>query len=184
MALKPIKGVVAIPPSEASVAGRLSGNKELIGEQLDAFREAGWRFILTADAATLAEDPTAARFHEVEIPDNAQETTSPTSQESLHPRTVYRDSAGQVVIEGAAIVVKFLESLDSKRVQSLLDKHGVSIKRRLGFVPNGFQVTPTASDSRVNLLDIATRLGQEDDVEYAEPATVEVMKKRHEGAAR
>lgn len=178
MALKPIKGVMAIPPSEADLAGKLSGNKELAGDQLDAFRDAGWHFIATADFEPPSGEAGSVQFREIDTTAADAGMQPEAGQKEAHPRRVYQDGAGHVVIEGAAIVAKFEPSTNSAQVQELLDSYDLEVKRNLGFVPNGFQVVPKYPG--VDLLDIATRLENESGVEYAEPATIEIMQNRSE----
>lgn len=178
MALKPIKGILAIPPSETEDLSVLSECKELAGDQLDDFRKAGWRFIATPDFSEQGADPVVAGFSEVETPQPMHGAQRATENGPVHPRHVYRDSAGHVVIEGAAMVVKFKQSVESDRARALLGDRGLRIKRPLGFVKNGFQVVPGDSDSDVDLLELAADLEQENDVEYAEPATIEHIGQR------
>ena len=76
------------------------------------------------------------------------------------------------------MVVKFRKSVEAERARALLSDRGLRIKRPIGFVKNGFQVVPGEPDADVDLLNVASDLEQENDVEYAEPATIELIGQR------
>ena len=179
MTLKPIKGVFAISPSQVEFAEEVvANNLELTGEELDTFRESGWRFIATVDPASLAQDPDAARIEPVSADEDKMPAPAAKLQKPTHCRSVYRDSAGHVVIEGGSLVVKFRPSVAISSIESVLDTCGLRIKRRLGFVENGYEVQPVELDPGTDLLELSNHLTRLGDVEYAEPATIEAIVER------
>ncbi len=175
--LEQLKGVAAIPPGSAERGTK--GGPELISKDLETFRKAGWRFVKTDEYDP--DDPELALAHLTEVPREAEQPAqieeSLSAPQAPNLRRVYRNAAGQLVIEGSSIVAKFQPSVPHPRVVELLDAYGLEVQSRLGFVKNGFQVRLKQSNEQ-DLVEIADRLDEEPDIDYAEPVTIERIETR------
>lgn len=177
MVLKRIKGVLAIPPQSSRAAPGVAGSRELAGDQLEAFRKSGWRFVATDEFDTAEGKAGADGFQEL-APEHGSSAAAHAGDLPARPRRVYRNPDGRVVIEGASMVVKFQPDTKWDQVVTLLEAHGLEIRSELGFVRNGYRVGPRDADSDADLLEAAERLQAEEPVEYAEPSRVESFESR------
>jgi hypothetical protein len=110
-----------------------------------AFEKAGWTFVKAAQA-----DPTEA------------------------DHSVVVDGDGHLKILGNALNVKFDPSLPRAIIEDILSRHGLSIRRDMGFAPNLFLVGAREGD----IMSKVDSLNALNNVEYAEPVLIEPMKSR------
>ena len=161
--IKRIKGLAASPPSRDFVepAAATEGAAEPLlhslvkgsgRTDLRAFRRAGWHFVVGADAVSGGE-----------------------------LRRVYRDRGGRLLIEGRRLTVRFAAEVSEARIKEVLGNHGLSVKRRLGFAPNLFEVA-CAEDAEPfdDIVELARGVAGHREVVYAEPALIEALQGRGE----
>ncbi len=181
-----VDGLAAVPPSSAKSLP--NDVREVVDAELATFREAGWRFVATPDRTGTDTPPTASPAlpaANADAPEPSRRRGSPRPPDAASDdiaaiplRAVYRDAAGNLVIDGASIAVKFSPALDAAHVDAFLATNGLQIRRRLGFVPNAYEVTVAEPGPSTSLVDLAEVLEHEADVEYAEPQTVEKISHR------
>ncbi|MEM7077522.1 MAG: hypothetical protein AAF513_02735 [Pseudomonadota bacterium] len=121
------------------------------GQPWDTFRASGWRFF-KGDADICDPKKSARR--------------------------VYATKAGEVMIEGSSMTVKFADDVSQTNAQAVLSSYGLEVKRSLGFMNNGFQGTRSAESADLNMVEAASRLDENPQVEFAEPGMIEPMANR------
>lgn len=159
--VKRIEGLAAVPPSgdifEVAVTPVGEKDPRLVSlikggarTDLRAFHQAGWHFVVGAVTA---------------------------SGGTL--RRVYRDRGGRLLIEGRRLTVRFAPDISQGQIEELLRSHDVTVKRRLGFAPNLFEVAPANSAvPRGDIVELAGCLASHREVLYAEPALIEAISGR------
>lgn len=81
---------------------------------------------------------------------------------------------GRMKIVADALNVKFDSSLPRSKVDSILGKYGLVVKRDYGFSPNLFVVSGGATDA----VATAKKLNSVDGIVYAEPVLIEALGRR------
>jgi hypothetical protein len=84
------------------------------------------------------------------------------------------DNDGRLKIVSNAINVKFAPAVSRSDVESILNDHGLSVRRDLKFSPNLFTVSGTSGDT----VQKAKTLNNLDKVLYAEPVLIEAIGQR------
>lgn len=177
MDLKKVKGVVAIPPEAERTPQQMPSARKLSGEQLEAFQRAGWTFVATEEFDPSQADSDPDVLEGITCESDGEPVRS-EAMSSIHPRRVYRNAAGNIVIEGASLVVKFIADISRERIQELLAEFGLEVQRALPFAGNGYKVRPSSEAASNDLVETADRLQARPEVEYAEPANVEAFEPR------
>jgi hypothetical protein len=149
--IRPLAHVRAIAPGRAvsdeerESASKIAAETGVDAGEAKAFEKAGWTFVKGAEA----EAPDAD--HRVVV-----------------------DGDGHLKILSNTLNVKFEASLSRTMIEDILNRHGLSIRRDMGFSPNLFLVTGTDGD----VMSKVQSLNQLNNVEYAEPVLIEPMKPR------
>jgi hypothetical protein len=81
---------------------------------------------------------------------------------------------GRMKIVADALNVKFDSSLPRSKVDSILGKYGLAVKRDYGFSPNLFVVSGGTTDA----VATAKKLNSVDGIVYAEPVLIEALGRR------
>lgn len=133
---------VEVAFEDRQAASRLAAEKGVDPAEALAFEKAGWTFV----------KPRLAR-----------------AAEANHDVVV--DVDGHLKVVGHALNVKFDPALSQETAESILNRYGLSIRRRLGFSPNLFTVIGAQDD----IVSKARSLNEEDGVVYAEPVLIEPL---------
>ena len=153
----PLPKVAALPPglsrksapgSSVQVTELLPGNRPGAASDVQALENAGWTFA----------EPS---------PDTADDAFQ-----------VLLDSDGRVKLSGKALIVRLRKHMTEAAIREMLAKHGLQIRRSLGFAENTFVVEGKPGAA----LDSARRLNEDDLVDYAEPVMVEAISGRRDGS--
>jgi hypothetical protein len=135
----------AVPGEERQTASTIAAETGVDAGEATAFENAGWTFVKGAQGETADAD------HRVVV-----------------------DGDGHLKILSNALNVKFDPSLPRSMIEDILNRHGLSIRRDMGFSPNLFLVTGAEGD----VISKLQSLNQLKNVEYAEPVLIEPMKAR------
>ena len=135
----------AVPGEERQTASNIAAESGVDAKEASAFENAGWTFVKGAESETADAD------HRVVV-----------------------DGDGHLKILSNTVNVKFEASLSRTVIEDILNRHGLSIRRDMGFSPNLFLVTGTDGD----VMSKVQSLNQLKNVEYAEPVLIEPMKSR------
>jgi len=135
----------AVPGEERQTASTIAAETGVDAGEATAFENAGWTFVKGAHGETADAD------HRVVV-----------------------DGDGHLKILSNALNVKFDPSLPRSMIEDILNRHGLSIRRDMGFSPNLFLVTGAEGD----VISKLQSLNQLKNVEYAEPVLIEPMKAR------
>jgi hypothetical protein len=135
----------AVPGEERQAASTIAAETGVDADDATAFENAGWTFVKGAQPETADAD------HRVVV-----------------------DGDGHLKILSNALNVKFDPSLPRAIIEEILNRHGLSIRRDMGFSPNLFLVTGTEGD----VMSKIQSLNELKNVEYAEPVLIEPIKSR------
>jgi hypothetical protein len=135
----------AVPREERQTASNIAAETGVDAGEAKAFENAGWTFVKGAEAETADTE-----------------------------NRVVVDGDGHLKILSNTLNVKFEASLSRTMIEDILNRHGLSIRRDMGFSPNLFLVTGADGD----VMSKVQSLNQLKNVEYAEPVLIEPMKSR------
>jgi hypothetical protein len=122
-------------------------------EERDAFRHAGWVFVLQPPGG---------------VP------SMPGGVRAVHTGPVFHDLQGRVLVGSGRLTVRRKPHLSPRQARAILQQRGLEIVRELRFA-NAYQVrVPGGTD----FLDVAAELHGRDDFEYAEPEMIEHIGRR------
>lgn len=130
-------------------------------------------------AAIRASDATTPRkIEEPVLPDEVSDVFGAAGWQFIKAgsepegqRAVYRDADGQVKIDGGALNVRLQPDVERAEIDGLLDRHGLVVRRELGFAPNLFLVS--SAGASMDSVSLAQVLTSESVVLYAEPVLIE-----------
>lgn len=89
---------------------------------------------------------------------------------------VFKDGDGRIKIDTGGMTVRFDESVSAEEAAALLQKHGLQIRRKLGFAPNLYSVSWVAGPSRgTDTVTLARTLEGSDKVKYAQADLLEAL---------
>src|SRR5262245_40273055 len=149
--IRPLSDVRAVAPGRAvageerQAASTIAAETGVDAGEATAFENAGWTFVKGAQGESADAD------HRVVV-----------------------DGDGHLKILSNALNVKFDPSLSRSMIEDILNRHGLSIRRDMGFSPNLFLVTGAEGD----VISKLQSLNQLKNAEYAEPVLIEPMKAR------
>ena len=90
-----------------------------------------------------------------------------------------REEDGSVVVETNRLTVRFDPSLADDDCRAILDEYDLEVASELGFRPNLYEARVGPGDRAI---DVARRLAERDDVEYAEPELISQIEQREAAA--
>lgn len=154
-----IEGVLALqvaPDSRAGITSKLGTEQlQVSGAELEVFENAGWTFVEESSASQRGSG----------VPEGVRTSGA----------VFRRPEDGTIIISTNALTIKLQPNLSEENAANKLQRERLSIKRRLKFSPNLFEVSvPTEVDP----LDLANRLQEDEDVIFAEPVMIEHIQQR------
>lgn len=156
--MEPLRDLKAIPPGVAGGQDAEVRSPEIDRSSRDrvplddvkAFEEAGWKLRSVYPASAKKKDGAPTEFE------------------------VVVDTDGRLKVLSDSMNVKFSRNMSEDVLQSILREYDLSVRRSLEFSPNTYTLDSKSGES----LAKAKSLNARQDVEYAEPILIEIMKSR------